>query len=69
MVYFDTLSDRDYVRMMRIKRDPKCPVCGEHPTQTKLIDYEAFCGLAANGASANGDTAVPIHPAQPAAAH
>ena len=54
---------------MRIKRDPKCPVCGEHPTQTKLIDYEAFCGLAANGASANGDTAVPIHPAQPAAAH
>ena len=69
MVYFDTLSDRDYVRLMRIKRDPKCPVCGEHPTQTKLIDYEAFCGLAANGASANGDTAVPIHPAQPAAAH
>ena len=69
MVYFDTLSDRDYVRLMRIKRDPKCPVCGEHPTQTKLIDYEAFCGLAANGASANGDTIVPIHPAQPAAAH
>ena len=69
MVYFDTLSDRDYVRLMRIKRDPKCPVCGDHPTQTKLIDYEAFCGLAANGASANGDAAAPSHPAQPAAAH
>jgi sulfur-carrier protein adenylyltransferase/sulfurtransferase len=55
MVYFDTLSDRDFVRLMRIKRDPKCPVCGDHPTQTRLIDYEAFCGLAANGASANGD--------------
>ena len=69
MVYFDTLSDRDYVRLMRIKRDPECPVCGDHPTQTKLIDYEAFCGLAANGASSNGDAPAPSHPAQPAAAH
>jgi len=55
MVYFDTLSDRDYVRMLKIRKDPKCPVCGEHPTQTGLIDYEAFCGLApANGASEHG---------------
>ncbi len=46
MVYFDTLSDRDYVRMLKIRKDPKCPVCSEHPTQTGLIDYEAFCGLA-----------------------
>jgi sulfur-carrier protein adenylyltransferase/sulfurtransferase len=54
MVYFDTLSDRDYVRMLKIRKDPKCPVCSEHPTQTGLIDYEAFCGLApANGASAH----------------
>jgi adenylyltransferase/sulfurtransferase len=68
MVYFDTLSDRDFVRLMRIKRDSECPVCGDHPTQTKLIDYEAFCGLAANGASANGDAATPVQPEQ-AAAH
>jgi molybdopterin/thiamine biosynthesis adenylyltransferase len=68
MVYFDTLSDRDFVRLMRIKRDAECPVCGDHPTQTKLIDYEAFCGLAANGASANGDAATPVQPEQ-AAAH
>jgi len=68
MVYFDTLSDRDFVRLMRIKRDPECPVCGDHPTQTKLIDYEAFCGLAANGASTNGDAPAPSHPEQPAAA-
>ena len=46
MVYFDTLS-KDYVRVLKIKRDPKCPVCSDHPTQTGLIDYEAFCGLAA----------------------
>ena len=57
MVYFDTLS-KDYVRVLKIKRDPKCPVCSDHPTQTGLIDYEAFCGLAAapsaGAAAANG---------------
>jgi molybdopterin/thiamine biosynthesis adenylyltransferase/rhodanese-related sulfurtransferase len=44
MVYFDTLSE-DYVRVLKIRRNPDCPVCGERPTQTTLIDYEAFCGL------------------------
>jgi sulfur-carrier protein adenylyltransferase/sulfurtransferase len=58
MVYFDTLSDKDYVRVLKIKRDPECPVCGDHPTQKGLIDYEAFCGV---GASANGDVAA-SHP-------
>ena len=54
MVYFDTLS-KDYVRMLKIRRDPDCPVCGDHPTQTRLIDYEAFCGLgAAPSGNANG---------------
>ena len=32
-------------RTLNIQRDPNCPVCGEHPTITKLIDYEQFCGL------------------------
>ena len=58
MVYFDTLSDRDYVRILKIRKDPNCPVCSEHPTQKGLIDYEAFCGLApTNGAGAEGHTA------------
>lgn len=58
MVYFDTLSG-DYVRVLKIRRNPDCPVCSEHPTQTTLIDYEAFCGLApaANDESANGQAA------------
>jgi sulfur-carrier protein adenylyltransferase/sulfurtransferase len=61
MVYFDTLSS-EYVRILKIRRNPDCPVCSEHPTQTTLIDYEAFCGLAApgdNGAAAgiNGHAA------------
>jgi molybdopterin/thiamine biosynthesis adenylyltransferase/rhodanese-related sulfurtransferase len=33
------------VRTMRLRKDPKCPMCGENPTITKLIDYEEFCGL------------------------
>lgn len=32
-------------RELKLRRDPQCPLCGEHPTITKLIDYEQFCGL------------------------
>jgi molybdopterin/thiamine biosynthesis adenylyltransferase/rhodanese-related sulfurtransferase len=29
----------------KVRRNPRCPLCGEHPSITKLIDYEQFCGL------------------------
>src|SRR6202167_3497602 len=32
-------------REVRLRRDPQCPLCGENPTITKLIDYEMFCGI------------------------
>jgi rhodanese-related sulfurtransferase len=32
-------------REFKVRRNPKCPVCGDHPTVTKLIDYEQFCGI------------------------
>ena len=32
-------------REVKFRRNPKCPVCGDHPTIKELIDYEAFCGL------------------------
>jgi sulfur-carrier protein adenylyltransferase/sulfurtransferase len=32
-------------RTYKIRRDPNCPVCGDHPTITKPIDYEQFCGV------------------------
>ncbi len=32
-------------REVRLRRDPKCPLCGENPTITQLIDYEMFCGI------------------------
>jgi len=31
-------------RVMKIRRDPNCPLCGENPTVTELIDYDQFCG-------------------------
>src|SRR2546425_255419 len=34
-------------RELKLRKDPNCPVCGENPTVTKLIDYEEFCGLRA----------------------
>ncbi len=36
-------------RELEIRRDPDCPVCGDAPTQSGLIDYEVFCGVAAGG--------------------
>jgi adenylyltransferase/sulfurtransferase len=56
-------------RELKLKKDPDCPVCGTHPTVTKLIDYEQFCGLrpeqeAAVAAVAPGGTALEITPVE-----
>src|SRR4051812_28446 len=34
-------------RELKLRKDPDCPVCGTHPTVTRLIDYEQFCGIVA----------------------
>jgi adenylyltransferase/sulfurtransferase len=31
-------------RKLKVRKDPNCALCGEHPTVTGLIDYDAFCG-------------------------
>ncbi len=36
---------------IKLRKNPECPVCGEHPTITKLIDYEQFCGVPAHDRS------------------
>jgi molybdopterin/thiamine biosynthesis adenylyltransferase len=41
------------VRIMRLRKDPSCPVCGENPTISELIDYEEFCGLRLGGEGAD----------------
>jgi adenylyltransferase/sulfurtransferase len=38
---------RGQFRELELRRDPACPVCGENPAVRELIDYEAFCGVAA----------------------
>jgi adenylyltransferase/sulfurtransferase len=51
-------------REFKVRRNPKCPICGDHPTITQLIDYEQFCGIrgqeapAPVAASASGDITV-----------
>ena len=32
-------------REVKFRKNPKCPVCGDNPTITELIDYDAFCGI------------------------
>jgi len=32
---------------VKLRRNPACPLCGDHPTVKELIDYEAFCGVPA----------------------
>jgi len=41
LLLFDALAMR--FRELALERDPACPVCGERPTVTRLIDYDAFC--------------------------
>ncbi|HEX9108566.1 MAG TPA: ThiF family adenylyltransferase, partial [Longimicrobiales bacterium] len=43
LVLFDAMALR--FRELKLRKNPECPVCGEHPTITELIDYEDFCGL------------------------
>lgn len=58
LLLVDTLGMQ--FRTMTVRRNPECPVCGDSPTVTELIDYQEFCGIPAqvqNGAA--GEDAVP----------
>jgi len=54
LLMYDSLKSQ--FRILKARRDPECPVCGDNPTITELIDYEYFCGLTEVpvGAAANG---------------
>jgi molybdopterin-synthase adenylyltransferase len=43
LLLYDAL-DMDF-RKVKVRRNPQCPVCGDNPTITELIDYEEFCSL------------------------
>ncbi|MFF2543658.1 adenylyltransferase/sulfurtransferase MoeZ [Kitasatospora sp. NPDC058063] len=50
LVIYDAL-EMNY-RQVKVRKDPNCAVCGENPTVTELIDYEAFCGVVSEEAQA-----------------
>ncbi|HEY6395760.1 MAG TPA: molybdopterin-synthase adenylyltransferase MoeB [Candidatus Binataceae bacterium] len=43
LLLYDALAMR--FRELRLRRNAECPVCGDHPTITNLIDYQEFCGI------------------------
>src|ERR1700726_1400038 len=43
LLLVDSLGMR--FRELKLRKNPDCPVCGTHPTVTKLIDYDEFCGI------------------------
>ncbi len=43
LLLFDALKMK--FRELKLRRNPECPLCGEHPTIKELIDYEQFCGI------------------------
>jgi adenylyltransferase/sulfurtransferase len=59
LVLYDALAMA--FREFRVRRNPKCPICGDHPTIARLIDYDQFCGVRGQEAtpvSADGETTV-----------
>jgi sulfur-carrier protein adenylyltransferase/sulfurtransferase len=43
LLLVDALAMR--FRELKLRKNPECPVCGAHPTVTRLIDYDQFCGI------------------------
>jgi sulfur-carrier protein adenylyltransferase/sulfurtransferase len=43
LLIFDALSMK--FKEMKLRKDPACPICGDNPTITELVDYEQFCGI------------------------
>jgi sulfur-carrier protein adenylyltransferase/sulfurtransferase len=57
LVSFDALKLR--FREFKIRKDPDCPICGDHPSIHKLIDYDQFCGIPQADAEAAKELDVP----------
>ena len=43
LLLYDALNMK--FRELKLRRNPECPICGDHRTITKLIDYQQFCGI------------------------
>jgi adenylyltransferase/sulfurtransferase len=49
LMIYDAL-EMEY-RKLAVRKDPSCAICGENPTITELIDYDAFCGAVSDDAA------------------
>src|SRR6187402_2890322 len=49
LMIYDAL-EMEY-RKLKVRKDPNCALCGDHPTVTGLIDYDAFCGAISDEAA------------------
>jgi adenylyltransferase/sulfurtransferase len=58
LMLYDALAMR--FRELKLRRNPDCPVCGDNPTVTELIDYEQFCGIMPEPARADSYEITPI---------
>jgi adenylyltransferase/sulfurtransferase len=47
LLLFDAWEMR--FKELKVRKDPNCPICGEHPSIHQLVDYEQFCGLPGAG--------------------
>jgi sulfur-carrier protein adenylyltransferase/sulfurtransferase len=56
LMLFDALEMR--FRELKLRKNPNCPVCGEHPTVTELIDYQLFCGVSDQPAGLPGENRI-----------
>jgi sulfur-carrier protein adenylyltransferase/sulfurtransferase len=57
LLLFDALGLR--FRELKLRKNPDCPICGEHRTIHKLIDYAEFCGIRGEEAPAKITSAIP----------
>jgi molybdopterin/thiamine biosynthesis adenylyltransferase/rhodanese-related sulfurtransferase len=60
LLLFDALGMK--FRELKLRKNPECPVCGEHRTITELIDYAEFCGLRGEEAPAPATSVPEITP-------
>ncbi len=59
LIHFDALNFR--FRDFKLRRDPDCPVCGENPTITELIDYDEFCGTGRGTGDSSSLPEIDVH--------
>ncbi len=58
LLLFDALAMT--FREVRLRKNPDCPICGEHPSIRELIDYDAFCGITPQAESQNGQASITV---------